>query len=309
MALALAAAAALAGVLVLAAYRRDMAAVAARLAADGRTVETRAGRIEFASGGEGPALIVLHGAGGGHDQGRLIAAVFADCGFRWIAPSRFGYLGTPMPEDASVAAQAEALAALLDHLGVHDAAVLAMSGGVPVALQFAAGHPGRSRALALLSSAPFTPMRAREQGLALPAGLYQLLFRSDFPFWLIAHAAPRLMERLFDVTPAIRARMGDSDRRFLSAMIDLFEPVSARAAGLANEGAAIDPAARYDLAAIAAPTLVVHARDDAINAFAIAQTIAGGIQGADLMALEEGGHLLIGHHAEVRQRVCRHLAR
>ncbi len=86
----------------------------------------------------------------------------------WIAVSRFGYLRSDLPADASTAAQADALAGLLDALGIDRVAILAMSGGVPPALQFAARHPDRTRALVLLSSAPFTPLPTQEQDLPVP---------------------------------------------------------------------------------------------------------------------------------------------
>lgn len=116
---------------------RDVRVKRDRLDAERRIAQTEYGPIEYISWGNGPPALVVHGAGGGFDQGRLIAQAYVGDGFRWIAPSRFGYLGSPMPADASTAAQAEAFADLLDYLGVKRAAVLAFSGGVPLALQFA----------------------------------------------------------------------------------------------------------------------------------------------------------------------------
>ena len=124
-------------------------------------------------------VLVLHGAGGGHDQGRLIAEAFVGDGFRWIAPSRFGYPGTPMPGDASVAAQADALVDLLDALDVRLVDVVGFSGGAPPALQLAARHPGRVNRLVLLSSAPFTPFEPEVPDRPLPTWLYAALFGSD----------------------------------------------------------------------------------------------------------------------------------
>lgn len=46
-----------------------------------------------------------------------------------IAPSRFGYLGSTMPAGATVAAQADVYAALLDELGIDRLDVLAISSG------------------------------------------------------------------------------------------------------------------------------------------------------------------------------------
>jgi pimeloyl-ACP methyl ester carboxylesterase len=285
-------------------YARDIARIRSVLDADGRLVETVHGTVEYATWGQGPPVVVLHGAGGGYDQGRLIAERFGGDGFRWIAVSRFGYLRSTLPDDASTAAQADAVAELLDALGLAQVAVLAMSGGVPPALQFAARHPQRTTALVLLSSAPWTPLTAASQDLPIPAWLYQALFGSDLPYWLITKLYPAAVGPIFDVDADRRARLSDEERQFVSALVRSFLPVTRRTAGLANEGAAIDPAARYDAAGIGAPALVVHARDDQINPFAIGQYTARALPGARLLALEHGGHLLLGHHAEVRRRTA-----
>src|SRR5512144_1673531 len=82
-------------------YLRDIAAARARVAAGARMVQTSCGPIQYASVGEGPPLLVVHGAGGGFDQGLDLGAPLVRKGFRIIAVSRFGYLGTPLPADAS----------------------------------------------------------------------------------------------------------------------------------------------------------------------------------------------------------------
>lgn len=69
-------------------------------------------------------LLMIHGSGGGHDQGMAFARPFSSEGMRVIAVSRFGYLGAPLPADASPAAQADANICLLDALGVDRAAVI-----------------------------------------------------------------------------------------------------------------------------------------------------------------------------------------
>jgi len=53
-----------------------------------------------------------------------------------------GYLRTPMPADASAAAQADAHACLLDALGIRRAAVMGGSAGAPSALQMGTSPPG-----------------------------------------------------------------------------------------------------------------------------------------------------------------------
>ena len=69
------------------------------------------GTIEYTISGEGQPLLIIHGAGGGFNQGEVFGKLLGD-GLKIIAVSRFGYLGSPMPESASVALQADMYAEL-----------------------------------------------------------------------------------------------------------------------------------------------------------------------------------------------------
>jgi pimeloyl-ACP methyl ester carboxylesterase len=292
----------IAALLVTAHATREVRVRRVRLDAERQIAETRHGPIAYASWGEGPVVLVVHGAGGGFDQGRLIAEALGGDGFRFIAPSRFGYLGSPMPADASTAAQADALAELLDHLGVERAVVLGFSGGVPPALQLAARHPDRVAALAALSSAPFTPHAPDVQERPVPDWLYQALFGSDAVYWTLSKIIPGRLSAAFDARPELRAGLSAEEKQFVDRLVEGFLPASERRAGVRNEGAAIDPAAVYDLERIAAPTFVAHARDDRINPLAVGEAIAARVPGAELVAFDTGGHLLLGRHAAVRAR-------
>ena len=284
-------------------YLQEMRAIRTVVISQSGVEETRAGPIEYATGGSGPAVLVVHGAGGGYDQGRLMAEAFLGDAYSWIAPSRFGYLRSPLPADASTFAQGEAFAALLDALDIERVAVLAMSGGVPPALQFAANHQDRISALILLSSASYAPLTDEGADLPVPLWLYDALFATDFPYWALTKAARGGLEAVFDVGAAQRALMTARERSFIDAMIDGFLPVTERREGLGNEVAAIDPTARIPIEAITAPTLIIHARDDGITDFAIADFTAAGIAHAEFQPLSAGGHLLLGHHAEVAARI------
>jgi 2-hydroxy-6-oxonona-2,4-dienedioate hydrolase len=116
-----------AGAIACHAYRRAIRAARARVSTGSRIARIRWGRIEYADAGCGRAALVVHGAGGGFDQGMQFAAPLAQPGLRVIAMSRFGHLRTPLPADASPAAQADAHAALLDALQIDRAAVIGMS--------------------------------------------------------------------------------------------------------------------------------------------------------------------------------------
>lgn len=275
----------------------------ASLAAMSQQAETRHGTLEYAAWGSGPPVLVLHGAGGGFDQGRLLAKAVGGSGFRWIAISRFGYLGSDMPEDPSTTAQAEAVVDLLDQIGIRRVRILAMSGGVPPALKFAELYPDRTARMALLSSAPFTPFRGEVEDRPMPTWVYSRLLASDTLYWLLTKAARQQLMAAFDARPDLRTDPAAGEAAFVEHLVDGFLPGSARLAGIANEGAAVDPAATYNLPAITAPVLVFHARDDGMNPYPIAEALAEGIPDARLAAYDTGGHLLLGHHEAIAREL------
>ena len=162
-------AAAGAGAMIITAFRHDMRAARARLGERSQLMETARGPVEVAESGSGPPVLVVHGTGGGFDQALMAAKGPFGTGYRVIAPSRFGYLRSPMPAHASHAAQAEALAALLDALQVPRAAVMAVSAGAQPATHLALRHPERVQALVLITAAlhlPPPPGVARTHGAA-----------------------------------------------------------------------------------------------------------------------------------------------
>jgi 2-hydroxy-6-oxonona-2,4-dienedioate hydrolase len=270
--------------------------------------ETRHGRIEFMRWGEGPPVLVIHGAGGGFDQGRLLARTFGESGFGWIAVSRFGYLGSAMPKNASTAAQAEAFSDLLDALGVERVRILAMSGGVPPSLKFAEMFPERVDRMMLLSSAPFAPFDPIGEDRPIPTWAYSVLLGSDAVYWTLAKTARRSLERAFDARDDLTDGATEAEKRFVGDLVVSFLPASRRVDGVNNEAAAIDRASTYDLERIRAGVLVVHARDDRLNPIAVSQTIAARIPGSRFLALEQGGHLLLGHHSELRRAFATFMA-
>lgn len=269
------------------------------LKAERSLAQTRHGMIEYFSWGEGPPVLVVHGAGGGFDQGRLLARAIGGDGFRWISVSRFGYLGSDMPGAPSTAAQAEAFVDLLDALDVNRVSILAMSGGVPPSLKFAEMFPERVDRMMLVSSAPFTPFAPGVEDRPIPTWAYSALLGNDVFYWALTKVARGQLEEAFDARADLREGLSDEEELFVRDLIDTFLPASRRVAGVNNEGAAVAPAANYDLESIRAEVLVVHARDDRLNPFAVGETIAARIPRSRLLVLDQGGHLLLGHHAEL----------
>jgi pimeloyl-ACP methyl ester carboxylesterase len=148
-------------------YRRDLKAARARLAAVERhVIATRWGAVEYAERGCGDPVLVVHGIFHNCVGGLLsVRDLLADR--RVIAPSRFGYLGSSMPPNATPAAQADALAALLDALDLDQIDVIGESAGATSALQLALRHPERVKHLAVLvGNLPGSPTAVVQPSLA-----------------------------------------------------------------------------------------------------------------------------------------------
>ena len=153
---------------------------------------TTAGPIEYAERGSGFPLLSIHGAGGGFDQGLANVADLVDDGFHIIAPSRFGYLRTPVPPNSSPAAQAAAHAALLSKLNIHKAVVLGISAGARSALEFALRYPNETAALILIvpgTYAPDSPV-AVEGSRASRFVLWLVNNGADFVWWAAEKMSP-----------------------------------------------------------------------------------------------------------------------
>jgi 2-hydroxy-6-oxonona-2,4-dienedioate hydrolase len=292
-------------------FDHDIAAARARAAKGSVMVATNCGPIEYQEAGQGAPLLVVHGSGGGHDQGMLFAGSFAREGVRVIAMSRFGYLRTPLPAVATPAAQADAHACLLDALGIREAAVLGASAGAPSATQMAIRHPDRVRALILLVPLAYKPVDvASAISSPSPAAEWVLntLVGSDFAFWAALQLArDQVIKRVLATPPELVANANPAERAMVDAMLDSILPVSVRADGLRNEARIAKSLEPYPLEKIGAPTLIISARDDGYGTFASAQYTAGKIAGARFVGFEQGGHMTVGHEAEVKRVIVDHI--
>lgn len=282
-------------------YRSDLDAARQRIASGSEIAETRCGPIEYAALGEGPAVLLVHGAGGGFDQTLDAARDLAMRGFRVIAPSRFGYLRTPQRSDATPQAQADAHACLLDALKIPRAAVVAVSAGSPSAMQFAIRHPERITGLVLLVPMAYAPQGGLGRPPTTARWLFEQALGSDFLFWLVAQTSPH---RMMGTPPDIVARADDTEKaRFYRLALQPL-PLSERREGLLNDAVVVTHLVRYELERIAAPTLVISARDDLWGTYASAIYTAQQIAGARFVGLPDGGHLWVGHHREVMGEIA-----
>ena len=98
---------------------RDIATARNRLAGiPSEVYSSHYGEIEYHLVGAGPVVLMSHGVTGGIDQGMFLANNFFGTDHRFLYVSRFGYLKSSVPENASARLQAAAYKDLLDHLGI-----------------------------------------------------------------------------------------------------------------------------------------------------------------------------------------------
>jgi pimeloyl-ACP methyl ester carboxylesterase len=276
-------------------YRRQMKDRIARLRAGSHLLQTPNGVIEYATTGAGPAILISHGALEGYDHGIAMGRFMPD--FHIISPSRFGYLRSSVPEDATPAAQADAYAALLDALEIPQAAIVAISGGGASALEFALRHPDRCRALVMISAVSQPPPEKQGPGVVFVTNL--VLNNADFLFWLIETISQDMILRAVGLPPGTTARLTTENPHLLTALREVlrFTPISLRRAGIVNDADWSDKFTRLPIERITAPTLAIHGTDDPIMPFAHGEWVAQTVPNATLLPIEGGGHLcLFTHH-------------
>jgi pimeloyl-ACP methyl ester carboxylesterase len=268
-------------------YRREMAAARARLAeVDRRVVPTRWGPVEYAEGGSGEPVLVLHGIFGGCDNGLLSARDLCS-DRRVIAPSRFGYLGSNLPPNATPADQADALAALVDALGLVTVDVIGISAGATSALQLALRHPSKVKHLVVLVG----NLPGSATAVIQPASAK--IVDRQLPVWLLKTFLPRTMTRVAGVPES--CPMTADDARFVAQFLDSMFPLTPRRPGVLFDAFVSNVAVNNcDLEAITVPTLVIHTKDDILASHDASRCAADRIPAARFVSLESGGHLLLG---------------
>ena len=292
-------------------FRHDMADMSAELEEGSALAWTDYGWIEYGREGEGTPVLVIHGAAGGYDQGLFVGRELFGAAYEIIAPSRFGYLRTGVPETRSHRAQGDAHAQLLDRLGVGRAVVLGISAGAPSAIEFALGHPDRVTALILVvprAYAPGTEVSAEKTALNRP--ILEMVMRGrDFPYWLATRfvATRRRLLRFLGVPEAVYDGADPLERDRLDWIARNVLPLSKRVKGLDVDGG--EGVGGWPLDEMVVPTLVVSAEDDLFNTLPAARWTAEHIRDAELLVLPTGGHLLCGRSEEVREHIADFLRR
>jgi len=270
------------------------------------TVATPLGVVEVARVGAGPPVMVIHGTPGGSDSAVAMGRFLADAGFEVIAPSRPGYLGTPLDGRLSIDDQAELLAALLDALGLERVGLLTWSGGGPSGYRLAVRHPHRVSGLvafAAVSQRYAEPKESFDERLLMKTGAGNWLLR------FLAHHAPKSM-----VAQTLKAE-GDlskdelkglvaetlGEERMLEVVLTMANVVgdyAHRNAGVENDWARFREIESLELENIKARTLVIGGTADSDVPPRHSAYAAATIPGAERLVMERGTHLCLFAHPD-----------
>lgn len=273
-----------------------------RLAAGAEIFETSSGPQQCAITGDGPPIVVIHGAAGGYDQALAIANAIPFENNQILAPSRPGYLGTPLGINILPSQQADALATLLEFQSHGKVTVVAFGNGVPVAIDFAARFPERLDRLILISGVYERPKPTPEgERPPLPREILTMLagdVTSAILAWTLekdpARGAGDVLPLFFKTgaTTATQLILANSEQteaasQFLMTML----PISPREPGLRNDLLQFQILQPLPANKITVPTLIIHGNDDPLQPVEGARLFAAKIPGAVFLAIEGAGYL------------------
>ena len=258
-----------------------------------KILDTAAGPMEYQQiGNNGPVLLLLHGTPGGYDQAIPIE------GMRVLAPSRPGYLRTPLDTGRTPQEQADAYAALMDSLGIDQVIVMGASGGGPSAIAFAVRHPKRTVALIALEAVSQT-LSLEELTIEMP-----FFMSSDFYMWAALSAMKTLMgpEGIVELVvpnPENQRLILDDPAKLkrIESLMWSSWPMSLRQLGEAND---FTQFADIDLnaSAISVPTLIIHGTEDINVEYTQSIALAEQIPGAILHTVDGADHMMPFSHSE-----------
>lgn len=277
-------------------YKKENLSARSRLLTGSQLYKTSAGVVEAALIGHGSTVLISHGSGGGYDMGLWLAQLIGGQ-FQYVAPSRFGYLRSPIPSIPAPEAQADVYAALLDTLNVNSIIIIGLSAGGPSALQFALRHSRRCHGLIMLSAAshPVPPLPT------ILRAIYPFMLKSDFIPWLFYAIAPHAVFQANGVSRGLLAQIKfDREKmHLLDALYKTTFPTTPRREGMINDMQQLTIFPSYPLELITVPSLVVHAVNDPIIPIESGEFSAQTIPNAQFIRLEDGGHFACVTHREV----------
>jgi pimeloyl-ACP methyl ester carboxylesterase len=283
-----------------------------QLKANSKIKKTSRGPIEYVKKGKGPVVLALHGAYGGYDQGLLLASHLLQDGFSIVAPSRPGYLRTPLSAGKTAKQQASAMIALLDALHIEKVAVLGFSFGSPVAFELATRYPER------VWAAAFESIGGKQAEDPLYSTFNAFFSVEDIPEvgpWELFYTAryyPKTMLKEILLQDNILPTQAFEERlqyvmnhpeqlRFLQEIVYTAIPKDRRQKGTDNDLRKDNP--WRNVKKLSKPTMIIQAAAGSRRSYTQAASIAKTVPKAQFVPVEGSGDLIwFGPQAEVWQK-------
>ncbi len=256
------------------------------------------GDIEYAQEGEGMPVLLLHGAGGGFDFGLWSGRVFFKNTHTIIAVSRYGYLRSPIPENASIRSQAAQYRDLLDHLNITRVVVVGTSAGGPSAIQFANDYPERCTGLILISAVSMPEPQGSEEPVYIK--IIHLIQQSDYAYWLFTKFGQSTILDMMGIPKDIYENFSPEQKQLAQEMLDVMHPMTRRYQGTLNDAEML-LVDEISVENISCPTLIMHAKDDALVNYSHALHSHERIPRSQLIVFETGGHAMLSQIDKVRE--------
>jgi pimeloyl-ACP methyl ester carboxylesterase len=261
---------------------------------------TPQGNIEYAVKGEGMPVLLLHGAGGGFDFGLWTGKVFFGKNYKIISVSRYGYLRSPVPENASIQNQAALYNALLDHLNITKVVVVGASAGGASAIQFANDYPEKTSDLILISAVSMPEPRGSEEPVYIK--IIHVIQQSDYSYWLFTKFGQSTILDLMGIPKEVYNNFTPEQKQFAQEMLDVMHPMTPRYKGTINDAdmLLVDPISFNN---ITSPTLIIHSKDDALVNYTHALNSHEKIPQSKLVLFDTGGHAMLSQIDRVRENI------
>ena len=251
-------------------------------------------RLHYHDVGSGDPVIFLHGGGqgaGGWTNWQRNLQVFADAGYRAIAPDAFGYGLSSKPADGNFDFQTlvDCLVKLLDQLGLKQVTLVGNSMGGAMAIRFAQDFPQRVKKLVVMGPGGIGPM---ERYLAMPA-----------------------IQKLKELGQEEGGFSKDKLRRFLEYMAYSNDDVTDQLVDERYEVACTQPPRVFQTLSIddlrprlhllkTLPTMVLWGRDDRACPVESGMEILQECDNARLIVFSQCGHWVQYEKADLFNRLC-----
>jgi 3-oxoadipate enol-lactonase len=249
-------------------------------------VENQGVKIYWDEQGQGAPVLLIMGLGYASAMWHRARPALAEH-FRTIAFDNRGVgLSDVPPGPYSIATMASDAAAVVEAAGVARAHVFGVSMGGMIAQEFALQYPARTRSLILGCTAAGGPSAVRAESKVADV----LMVRG----MTLEQARKAILPYIYDAATPPEAIHEDTRvrERWLPSLAGYLAQFQAI---LAWEG--------YSrIAQIAAPTLVIHGKSDALVPAANGELIAGRIPGAKLILLEHASHLFLTDQTDASQK-------